>query len=223
MSRHTVKTKMVCEVVGSGVLGEIHYIHAVNGFEINDPGNVRLRRETGGGALFDMGCYCVNFVDLIMEVAGATLTAANAHFITRGDVDVRCSANLAYSNGTFCSIATWFDSQPMASAEIVGKKGVLTIPFPFTDEELPMTLRHYDFAADPACRGKEIMVIDPDYIRLEEIRPGLSDRYRLEVEEMSRAILEKRQPSFRVESSLRNMELIERLYGSADKWPENGR
>lgn len=223
MYRHTYKTKKICEIVRSGVLGEIHYINSVHGFDINDPKNVRLRKETGGGALFDMGCYSINFMDMIMEIEGAHLVSADAHFVTRGDVDVRCNANLVYSNGCFCNAASWFDSQPLVETYIVGKKGVLRIPYSFSDDPLPMTLSYYDFQADPACQGKEIMIINPEYVRSETVPFEESDRYSFEVRELSRAILEETAPSFSIDASLRNMKVMEQLYSMMDKtgMPEN--
>jgi len=226
MNRHSSKTKKICEIVKSGILGPIRYIHAINGFDINDPQNVRLRAKTGGGALFDMGCYCVNFIDMIMHLTGAELIDAGAHFVNRTDmdgseVDIRCSANLFYSNGAVCSLATWFDGQPTATASIVGRYGTLNIPFPFTDDRIPMTLSYYDFAADPACQDREIMVIDPAYIRCEEIEIPDSDRYCYEIEELSRAVLTGTKPTFTIEESLRNMKTIEDMYSSPHKINEN--
>lgn len=227
MYRFTAKTQKVCEIVRAGALGEIRYMHAVNGFDINDPDNVRLVRQAGGGALLDMGCYCINFFDMVMELCGAKLQKVDGSFVNRTDkngepVDVRCNANLLYSNGTMCNGVTWFDGQPTAAATIVGKKGTLTIPHPFTDEPLPMTLHHYDYDADPNCAGREIMVINPDYIKGEAVRFAQSDRYRLELEELSRAILEGTPPSFGIEASLRNMETISTLYTEGTAVAETG-
>ncbi|MBN1581868.1 MAG: Gfo/Idh/MocA family oxidoreductase, partial [Anaerolineae bacterium] len=44
-------------IAGSGVLGQLRFIHTVSTFlmDVLDPANVRLRADIGGGALYDMG------------------------------------------------------------------------------------------------------------------------------------------------------------------------
>lgn len=221
MYRHTHKTKQIANIIKSGALGDIHYIHSIHGFDINDPKNVRLMKKTGGGALFDMGCYCVNFIDMVMELVGANIVSAEAKFINRkdingADVDVRCAAQLVYDNGAICDLACWFDSQPLVETVIVGKKGTLHIPYTFSDDRLPITLSHYDFNSDPACQGKEIMIINPDYVVHEDVPFEESDRYSFEVRELSRAILEHTPPAFSIDASVRNMRVMEKLYSSLE-------
>jgi len=45
-----------------------------------------------------------------------------------------------------------------------------------------------------------------------EIPVEASDRYRLEVEDFADAILQKRPPAFGLEETLRNMEVLDRLF-----------
>lgn len=221
MYRHAYKTKKICEIIKSGALGEIRFINSNLGFDIHNKNNIRLIKRTGGGALFDLGCYTINFMDMVMELNGASLVSWNADFATRKDidgnnVDVGCNANLKYSNGALCSAASWFDSQPYSETRIVGHNGVLRIPFTYSDDPIPMTLSRYDFKNDPACQGKDIMQINPDYIINEEIKIERSDRYSLEVSELSRAVIEGTPPSFSIDASLRNMKVIESLYGGME-------
>src|SRR5262249_47736888 len=48
------------EVASSGGLGELRLFDSVFCNEVTDERNIRLRRATGGGPLFDIGIYCIN-------------------------------------------------------------------------------------------------------------------------------------------------------------------
>lgn len=217
MYRHTGKSKLVADIVKSGRLGEIRYVRSEFGFEINDPYNIRLRKKTGGGALFDMGCYPINFCNWIARLTGTKIESADAYFVTRKDidgdyVDVRCNARINYENGMTAVAASWFDSTPFQYAEIVGRKAMLKVPCTYTDDPVPLTLKWYDYENDPMCRDAEIMFLDREYFVEKEFPVETGDRYCREVCELSSAILENRETVFPVKESLINMKLIEDLY-----------
>jgi xylose dehydrogenase (NAD/NADP) len=217
MYRHAEKINKVREIIKSGELGSIQYVYSAFGFDINDPQNVRLRKKTGGGALFDLGCYPINFFNFMASLTNTTLESANAFFVTRKDidgdyVDVRCNAMLNYENGMTCSALSWFDGLPYHTSVIIGSDRGLVIPYTYSDDPVPMTLIKYDYERDPLCQGKEIMFINEDYVVREEIIVPQSDQYCLEVTELSNAILEGRETSFPIEESLQNMKTIEMLY-----------
>ncbi|HPY36256.1 MAG TPA: Gfo/Idh/MocA family oxidoreductase [Clostridia bacterium] len=219
MYRHTNKSKMIADIIKSGRLGPIQYIRSEHGFEINDPKNVRLRKETGGGALFDMGCYPVNFCNWIAKLTGTKLESSHGFFVTRQDmdgdyVDARSNAQLNYENGMTAVAASWIDAVPHAYSEIFGRYGKLLIPFSFTDDPIPMQLTWYDYESDPMCKEQEIMFMPHEYFRHEQFLPEPSDRYCMEVSELSNAILEGREPSFTMEESLTNMKVIDELYAT---------
>lgn len=219
MYRHTNKSKMIADIVKSDRLGEIRYMRSEFGFEISDPQNIRLRKKTGGGALFDMGCYPVNFCNWIAQLTGTKIDNADAYFVTRKDmdgeyVDVRCNARINYENGMTAVTASWFDSTPFQYAEIVGRKATLKIPCTYTDDPVPLTLQWYDYENDPMCKNTEIMFLDKNYFVEESFPVESGDRYCQEISELSSAILENRETSFPLEESLINMKTIEDLYST---------
>lgn len=219
MYRHTDKAKKIIEIVKSGVLGEIQYITSTFGFDINDPTNVRLCKRTGGGALFDLGCYSINLIDMIAEACGTKLESSHAYFVTRKDmygdyVDVRCNATLNYDNGMTCSACSFFDAMPQDLTLVVGRKGSLWLPWMFNDSSIPMKLQFYDYEADPDCHNKEIMFMQVKYFyeHLEDYNQ--CDSYCREVSDLSRAILNNEPTTFPFEASLRNMKTITDLYST---------
>src|SRR5688572_18066158 len=65
-----------CEVARSGRLGEPRLFNSTFCTPV-EPGNIRARRETGGGVLWDIGIYCINaarslFRDEPVEVQATT-------------------------------------------------------------------------------------------------------------------------------------------------------
>ncbi len=48
-------------LIKEGRLGAVKHMHADFMIDNRDPGNIRNRADAGGGALLDLGCYCVSF------------------------------------------------------------------------------------------------------------------------------------------------------------------
>jgi len=87
----------------SGAIGRIRHIDAVFNVELPDtPGELRYIEALGGGALMDLGCYCLHW---IRTVAGdePTIVSANARCETPG-VDVDVQAELAFTSGPTASL-----------------------------------------------------------------------------------------------------------------------
>jgi D-xylose 1-dehydrogenase (NADP+, D-xylono-1,5-lactone-forming) len=60
MYRHNPQTKRLKELVDEGAIGELRLVRAAFSYSLHDPENIRLRTDVDGGALMDVGCYCVN-------------------------------------------------------------------------------------------------------------------------------------------------------------------
>lgn len=111
------------EIVGSGEIGEVRRIEAVFRASIAaTPGELRFDPALGGGALMDLGTYCVHWV---RSVAGAEpkVIRANAMLGETG-VDISTEADLTFPGGVsarvVCDMAS---APPQATLEIEGAKG----------------------------------------------------------------------------------------------------
>jgi predicted dehydrogenase len=60
MYRHSPQTKKLRELVADGAIGELRLIRSCFSYSLYDTDNIRLRTEVEGGALMDVGCYCVS-------------------------------------------------------------------------------------------------------------------------------------------------------------------
>ncbi|WP_437617952.1 Gfo/Idh/MocA family protein [Sorangium sp. So ce1151] len=116
------------DIVRSGKLGQVRafissFSHAVS------PGDIRTSRELGGGALFDLGCYCINaarhlFREEPLEVVGASQQPGDG---PAQGVDESTTATLRFPSG---GVATFTVSQGLAtvaSYRITGTRGDLRV------------------------------------------------------------------------------------------------
>jgi predicted dehydrogenase len=89
--------------VRSGAIGRIRRIEAVFNAELPDtPGELRYIEALGGGALMDLGCYCMHW---IRTMAGdePTIVSARARCGVPG-VDLDIDAEMAFTSGPTASL-----------------------------------------------------------------------------------------------------------------------
>lgn len=200
MYRYTDRTAKTLEVLRSGVLGEIKFITSTFRFLLANPASIKLKPELGGGALYDVGCYPINFAGMVMDEitrspAAALPESVSVQSVSEGGVDLIFSALLKYSSGVMASLNCGFNAQKRVYSEIVGDNGALRIPDTFFDNAGSLTL----------VQGEE----------QREIPVAATDRYRLEVEDFAEAILQRRPPRLALAETARNLEVLERLLASA--------
>ena len=65
MFRHHPQTKRFAQLVVEGAIGELRLVRSTFSYSLYDQTNIRLRTDVEGGALMDVGCYCVSGSRLI--------------------------------------------------------------------------------------------------------------------------------------------------------------
>lgn len=122
---HAVMREAVALVRG-GALGPLTSIEAV--FEVpipRTPGELRWSAEQGGGALMDLGTYCVHAA---RQMAGVEPEVTAATGVFEDGVDASMSADFAFAGGVTGRIAcSMVAATPRARLEVVGASGRLTI------------------------------------------------------------------------------------------------
>src|SRR5437773_7700724 len=119
MWRHHPQTRRLVELVRGGAIGELRLVRASFSFVLRDD-PVRLGPAFAGGALMDVGCYCVSGSRLL---AGEPETAT-AHRV-RGPtgVDVRLAGTLVFSGDVAAQLDCAFVLPPRQGLEAVGTDG----------------------------------------------------------------------------------------------------
>lgn len=201
MYRYTPRTQKVLEILRSGVLGEIKQINATFRFRLDRP-SIKLQPELGGGSLYDVGCYPINFVGTIVDAlaggqpgAGGQPNKIAVDCVREHGVDMNFAALLQYPSGLMATIQSGFSAYRRIQAEIVGTEGALEVPDAFLGDGRPLVL----FVGDER----------------REIQVPTCDRYQLEVEDFADAVLHRRKPMFSLVETVRNAELLDRLLAAS--------
>lgn len=189
MYRYTDRIKKVQAILADGAIGAVKYINSTFRFYLDRANTIKLQPELGGGSLYDVGCYPVNFVGM---VTGKTPESYSAEWVLENGVDVIFSAALRYSDGVIATINSGFNSFREMRSEVIGTEGRLEIPDTFMGEA-----------------GTIRLITDAG---VNEIPVSQADRYALEVTDFAAAILSGRKPMLSLDESLRNIGVIERLH-----------
>lgn len=188
MYQYTDRVRVIKQVLESGVLGELRHINVSFRFLLDRPNTIKMQPTLGGGALYDVGCYPVNFVGM---VTGRLPTQVRALCETEQGVDTNLSALLQYDDGLIANIHCGFNAFGRNYAEIIGSKGMLIIDKPFLDDAGALHLH--------TAEG------------VRELPVSESDRYQAEIRHFSSAVLN--QPSWLIPltETVRNMQVLDQI------------
>jgi predicted dehydrogenase len=134
----------VLEIVRSGQLGTLQTAHAEFSVPIaRNADEFRWKAALGGGALADLGCYCVHW---LRTIAGEepTITGA-AQWLEPDGCDRRTEATLLFPGGMIASLATDMDqagSGAVAILTVTGSEGRLEIINPLAPQKGHQFLQH---------------------------------------------------------------------------------
>lgn len=120
----------VLRVVRSGAIGQVRHIRTSFCYRTTRvSGNIRFDPTLAGGALMDVGCYCLNFARLFAGAEPNHIHAvANIH---ETGVDDHTAGILTFPNGIFATFACAMTVQADNTATISGDEGFLEIPIPW--------------------------------------------------------------------------------------------
>jgi len=183
MWRHHPQTHRLRQLVTDGAVGKVRRLRARFGFQLEfrpslvrrsasrllrkgsaspPRRDVRLVPEYGGGALMDVGCYCVNALRLL---GGEPLEVVDAHCqLGRTGVDLRFGGRLAHPDGVESSFECWLDGAYRAELEIDGTQGSLSAVDPYLLARTGIGLRRGD-----TVETIEISPVDPYRLELEDM------------------------------------------------------
>ena len=93
-----------------------------------DPATRLFAPELAGGALLDIGVYCVAFASMVLGTPETV--AASAHLGATG-VDERAAVALSYPNGAVAALLCGITVSSPQVATIIGSEGYVTVAAPF--------------------------------------------------------------------------------------------
>ena len=169
MWRHHPQARRLTELIDSGVAGRVRVVRTAFAFDLateRGTGDTRFDPALDGGALMDVGCYCISGLRL---VAGEPERARGEQVVGSSGVDVVFSGALAFADGVAGHFDCGFIVPRRAMLEVVGEEATILVPDPFT----------------PRIPGIEVLRpgAEPEPILIEP-----ANSYRLELENVSAAI-----------------------------------
>ena len=194
MWRHNPQTARLLELLASGAIGRVRMIRAAFSFVAENPADVRLRTALDGGALMDVGCYCVSAARLI---AGEPVRVGAEQVLGGDGVDVAFAATLRFPGDVLAQIDAGLALADRDELEVAGDEGSLFLDDPWHSLEPVIELRRAD--------------------AVERIEVGRVNSYRLEVENLSAAIRGEASPLLGREDALGQARAIEALYAAAER------
>ena len=122
MYRHHPQTATIERLAREGAVGRVLAVKAVFSFPLTDLTNVRALPELEGGALMDVGCYCVSGSRL---VAGDPVSVLAEQVVGETGVDMALYGTLRFPREVVAQIEASFLAPERQFLEVVGDGGVL--------------------------------------------------------------------------------------------------
>ncbi len=134
------------ELVRSGGLGRLTHAHVAFAYTNLDADNIRNIAASGGGALYDIGCYAVVAARWFFEAEPVRVAAVMDVDPTFG-TDRLTSALLDFGDGRTCAFSVSTQSVAHQRVHLFGTGGrlELTVPFNHPPDE-PVVYLHHDGA-----------------------------------------------------------------------------
>lgn len=130
MYRFHPRTERLRALLAEDAVGPVRHVSAAFTFPLADRSNYRTRPELGGGALLDVGGYCVSAVRSILGGEPVSISAV-AHYGETG-IDESVTALLAFAQGRTAQITCSFRAAEHQRITILGATGMLDVPLAFT-------------------------------------------------------------------------------------------
>ena len=191
---HSPYVEALKQDVNSGIIGDVDYIESAfitQGYKED----FRLHKEFGGGAMYDLGCYCTTMILSLLD-SDPDLVKAVAEFSDLA-VDLNTSGIIRFQNGVRASFNVGMILGENTNSRfdrlyIHGSKGSIRSEV------------EYNQAGELSYR-----IFNADGVT--ERKVSVPQNYSLEIENMSRCILYGDKPHISPAFSIRNAELIDRV------------
>jgi D-xylose 1-dehydrogenase (NADP+, D-xylono-1,5-lactone-forming) len=173
MYRLHPQTELLEKLLAEGVVGDVRLVRTALSIATAE-GDIRRSRSLGGGALHDLGGYCLSATRL---VAGEPLQVYAEAVLDDDGVDLVLGATLRMPAGVIAQLDVGLLHTRRDELEVVGSDGTLVVPDPWVCRAGRVEIR----------RGAEVEVMEV------EVPAGYAigreeDVYRIELDRVSAAI-----------------------------------
>ena len=202
MYRHNLQTKRLRELIDDGAIGEVRLIRSAFSYSLYDESNIRLRTDVEGGALMDVGCYCVSGSRLAAGTEPETVFGSawfgpsGTDWVFTGLMRFPAGSSGSVGDGILASFDCGTALPERDELEVIGSEGSLFLDDPWHCTKPVIELR-----------GKK---------GVEKIRVKREDSYRLELENLSDAIAGEAKPLLGRADAMGQARALAALHESAE-------
>jgi predicted dehydrogenase len=185
----------VHELINNGSIGQLRSIHSHFSYNNREAENIRNSAEMGGGALMDIGCYCISLSRYLFS--GEPLRVMGQITPYAGyDVDCFVSGILEFADGS----ATFTAATKMENDQYIkasGEAGSLSLAIPFSPDS-----------------GAETSVVIKRNQVIEELPIAGCDHYRNMADAFALSVFNKTPVPTSLEDAVANMKIIDAIFAS---------
>ncbi len=190
MWRHHPQAALARSLVRDGAIGRLRLIRATFSFPLLELDNIRMAPDLDGGALMDVGCYCVSGSRLL---AGEPEHVFGEQVLGETGVDVDFHGTLRFRDDVVAQFDASFTVPERQRLEAVGDGGTLVLEAPWR----------------PDKGGRVLLNGEP-------VDVPTADSYGLELTNLAAAIAGDAEPLLGRDDALAQARTIDALYRSAE-------
>lgn len=204
MYRHHPSWVAVRDIVASGRIGRVTTIQSWFSYYNNDATNIRNILDFGGGALYDIGCYCINLSRMLFGGEPVRVTSAISRDPSDG-TDILTSAILEFDGG-IASFTCSTRTEPDQRVHVYGDRGHISISIPFNiPPDRPTTISVTAGGDPPVAPATDLMTFET------------KDPYAAQAEAFARVVLDGAPPPIPRSDPVANLRVIEAIFEAAAK------
>ncbi len=196
MYRFHPQWEKTIQLIEAGKIGEVKAIQSFFSYFNIQPDNIRNQLDTGGGALMDIGCYCIQFARYILKAEPLrVMSLVNRDPVMK--IDHTTSGMLDFGNGKSASFTCSTQLHPFQRLQINGTEGRIEIEIPVNappDRMLKISLFRQE-------QSKEMFI-------------GPADQYTLQAEAFANSIINNIEVPTPLNDAMQNMTVIDALFES---------
>jgi predicted dehydrogenase len=202
MYRHHPSWLAARRLVDEGRIGRLVAVQSWFSYFNDDPANIRNILSAGGGALYDIGCYCVNLSRMLFGTEPDRVEGAIVRDPSSG-TDVLTTGMLEFSGG-IASFGCSTRAEDDQRVDIYGTGGRISIEIPFNiPPDRPTRISVVAGGDPPVAPAVEILTF-----------PTM-DPYAAEAEAFVAAVLDGAPHPLPPTDAVANLRVIERIFASA--------
>jgi predicted dehydrogenase len=161
MYRHHPQTARLVELIRDGAIGELRVVRAAFSYSLYDETNIRLRTDVEGGALMDVGCYCVSGARLL---AGEPENVHGEAWYGPSGTDWVFTGLMRFPGDVLATFDCATATTPRDELEAIGSEGSIFLDDPWHCVEPVIELRR-----DGDVERIEVARLNPYQLELENM------------------------------------------------------